>query len=32
LLKVANAMKSWGEQDLAAAEKPEEKSQLAMDL
>lgn len=32
LLKVVNAMKTWGEQDLAAAEKPEEKSQLAMDL
>lgn len=32
LLKVVNAMKTWGEQDLAASEKPEEKSQLAMDL
>ena len=32
LLKVVNAMKTWGEQDLTASEKPEEKSQLAMDL
>lgn len=32
LLKVVKAMKDWGEQDLAAKKKPDEKSQLAMDF